>query len=104
DRGSGGELRQVGEPRRGGDDPETRGAVRRHGRGRTSMSECRSFRFGVHTSDAPDGAAWAAAARRYETLGFSSLLVRDHFDDQLAPIVAMTAALCATTTLRVGCL
>jgi probable F420-dependent oxidoreductase len=68
------------------------------------MSERRAFRFGVHTSDAPDGAAWAAAARRYETLGFSSLLVRDHFDDQLAPIVAMTAALCATTTLRVGCL
>jgi probable F420-dependent oxidoreductase len=62
------------------------------------------FRFGVHTSDAPDGAAWAAAARRYEELGFSSLLVRDHFDDQLAPIVAMTAAASATTTLRVGCL
>jgi probable F420-dependent oxidoreductase len=64
----------------------------------------RPFRFGVHTSDAPDGATWAAAARRYEDLGFSSLLVRDHFDDQLAPIVAMTAAACATKTLRVGCL
>jgi probable F420-dependent oxidoreductase len=62
----------------------------------------RPFRFGVHTSDAADGAAWAAAARRYEDLGFSSLLVRDHFDDQLAPIVAMTSAACATTTLRVG--
>ena len=64
----------------------------------------RPFRFGVHTSDAPDGATWAAAARRYEELGFSSLLVRDHFDDQLAPIVAMTAAASATTKLRVGCL
>jgi probable F420-dependent oxidoreductase len=64
----------------------------------------RPFRFGVHTSDAPDGPAWAEAARRYEELGFSSLLVRDHFDDQLAPIVAMTAAACATTALRVGCL
>jgi probable F420-dependent oxidoreductase len=68
------------------------------------MTQLRPFRFGVHTSDAADGATWAAAARRYETLGFSSLLVRDHFDDQLAPIVAMTAAACATTTLRVGCL
>ena len=68
------------------------------------MPQLRPFRFGVHTSDAPDGAAWAAAARRYETLGFSSLLVRDHFDDQLAPIVAMTAAASATTALRVGCL
>jgi probable F420-dependent oxidoreductase len=68
------------------------------------MTRLRPFRFGVHTSDAPDGAAWAAAARRYETLGYSSLLVRDHFDDQLAPIVAMTAAASATTSLRVGCL
>ena len=42
--------------------------------------------------------------RRYETLGFSTLLLRDHFDQQLAPIVAMTAAACATETLRVGCL
>jgi probable F420-dependent oxidoreductase len=68
------------------------------------MTLLRPFRFGVHTSDAADGAMWAAAARRYETLGFSSLFVRDHFDDQLAPIVAMTTAACATTRLRVGCL
>jgi probable F420-dependent oxidoreductase len=58
----------------------------------------------VHTSDAQSGDAWATAARRYETLGFSTLLLRDHFDQQLAPIVAMTAAACATETLRVGCL
>jgi probable F420-dependent oxidoreductase len=64
----------------------------------------RPFRFGVHTSDAQTGEAWAAAARRYETLGFSTLLLRDHFDQQLAPLVAMTAAACATETLRVGCL
>jgi probable F420-dependent oxidoreductase len=64
----------------------------------------RPFRFGIHTSDAQTGAAWAAAARRYEALGFSTLLLRDHFDQQLAPIVAMTAAACATETLRVGCL
>ena len=64
----------------------------------------RPFRFGVHTSDAETGDGWAAAARRYESLGFSTLLLRDHFDQQLAPIVAMTAAACATETLRVGCL
>jgi alkanesulfonate monooxygenase SsuD/methylene tetrahydromethanopterin reductase-like flavin-dependent oxidoreductase (luciferase family) len=68
------------------------------------MAQLRPFRFAVHTSDAPDGATWTASARRYEGLGFSSLFVRDHFDDQLAPVVAMTAAACATTTLRVGCL
>src|SRR6478609_4380322 len=68
------------------------------------MPSNRPFRFGVHTSDAATGDAWAASARRFETMGFSTLLLRDHFDQQLAPIVAMTAAACATETLRVGCL
>ncbi len=64
----------------------------------------RKFRFGVHTSAAADGDAWTANARRFEDMGFSTLLLRDHFDDQLAPIAAMAAAATATTTLRVGCL
>lgn len=68
------------------------------------MSHVRPFRFGVHTSTAAGGDAWVSAARRYEDLGFSSLLLRDHFDDQLGPITAMTAAACSTTRLRVGCL
>jgi probable F420-dependent oxidoreductase len=68
------------------------------------MAAKRPFRFGVHTSAAQSGASWATAARHYETMGFSTLLLRDHFDQQLAPIVAMTAAACATETLRVGCL
>ena len=49
------------------------------------MAGNRPFRFGVHTSDAATGAAWAAAAQRYEAIGFSTLLLRDHFDEQLAP-------------------
>lgn len=68
------------------------------------MAHARPFRFAVHSSNAPDGATWAAAARRFEDEGFSTLLLRDHFDDQLAPISAMTAAAVATTSLRVGCL
>src|SRR5215475_14892620 len=64
----------------------------------------RPFRFGVHDRTALDGASWEATARRYEELGFEVLTLADHFDDQLAPIAAMTAAACATTTLRVGCL
>jgi probable F420-dependent oxidoreductase len=68
------------------------------------MAHARRFRFGVHSSKAVDGPAWVDAARRYEDLGFSSLLPADHFDDQFAPIAAMTAAACATTSLRVGCL
>jgi probable F420-dependent oxidoreductase len=68
------------------------------------MAHPRPFRFGVHTSNASDGAAWAAAARRYESLGFSVLLLRDHFDDQFGPITAMATAAAATSSLRVGCL
>src|SRR5262245_27386997 len=64
----------------------------------------RQFRFGVVDRASASGASWAAAARRYEELGFAVLTLADHFDDQLAPIAAMTAAACATTTLRVGCL
>jgi probable F420-dependent oxidoreductase len=68
------------------------------------MAHPRPFRFGVHTSNAADGKAWIDAARRYEDLGFSVLLLRDHFDDQLAPIAAMATAAAVTTSLRVGCL
>jgi probable F420-dependent oxidoreductase len=68
------------------------------------MAHPRPFRFGVHTSNAADGKAWADAARRYEDLGFSVLLLRDHFDDQLGPIAAMATAAAVTTSLRVGCL
>ena len=41
-------------------------------------------------------------ARRIEGLGYSTLLIPDHFGDQLAPMPAMMAAAAATTTLRVG--
>jgi probable F420-dependent oxidoreductase len=68
------------------------------------MAHPRKFRFGVHSSNAPDGKAWADSARRFEDLGFSVLLLRDHFDDQLGPIAAMASAAAVTTSLRVGCL
>ncbi len=68
------------------------------------MAHDRRFRFGVHTSDAAPGTAWVDAARRIERLGFSTLFLRDHFDTQLGPIAAMTAAACATETLKVGTL
>jgi probable F420-dependent oxidoreductase len=68
------------------------------------MSADRRFRFGVHTSDAAPGTAWVDAARRIESLGFATLQLRDHFDQQIAPIAAMTAAAVATETLRVGAL
>ena len=64
----------------------------------------RRFRFGAQLSYAGTGEAWLAKARRVEELGYSTLCVPDHFDDQLAPFPALTAAAAATTTLRVGTL
>jgi probable F420-dependent oxidoreductase len=64
----------------------------------------RAFRFGIITSHAPDGAAWRARARRAEELGYSSLLMPDHFQEQWEPVAALAVAAAATETLRVGTL
>jgi len=68
------------------------------------MTHDRRFRFGIQAATAPSGAEWAALARKVEDLGYSSLMIPDHFGDQWAPIPALTAAALATTTLRVGAL
>jgi probable F420-dependent oxidoreductase len=64
----------------------------------------RRFRFGAQLSFAGTRDEWSAKARRVEELGYSTLCVPDHFDDQLAPLPALMAAAAATTTLRVGTL
>lgn len=64
----------------------------------------RSFRFGVQLAGAGEGPAWRALARRAESLGYSTLFVPDHFDNQWSPLVAMTVAAEATTSLTVGAL
>jgi probable F420-dependent oxidoreductase len=73
------------------------------------MTTSRPFRFGVITERMPAPDAWAGHARRVERLGYATLLLRDHFvtepfGDQYAPLVALAAAACATTRLRVGTL
>jgi probable F420-dependent oxidoreductase len=60
------------------------------------------FRFGVQTSRAQSGEAWREKARKIEDLGYSTLFVPDHFDDQFAPTPALMAAAEATSTLRIG--
>ena len=62
------------------------------------------FRFAVQTSTAPDGKAWREKARKIESLGYSTLYIPDHFGDQWGPIVGMTIAAEATTSLNVGAL
>ena len=68
------------------------------------MTTPRPFRFGVQASKAVDARAWIALARNVESLGYSTLTMPDHFDDQLAPVPALMAAAAATQTLRVGAL
>src|ERR1700733_1556749 len=70
------------------------------------MAHDRKFRFAAQLSKAPDGSArsWAAQARKAEDLGYSALLMPDHFGDQLAPVPALAAVAAATTTLRLGSL
>jgi len=70
------------------------------------MAHDRKFRFAAQLSKAPDGTAkgWAEQARKAEDLGYSALLMPDHFGDQLAPIPALAAVAAATTTLRMGSL
>jgi probable F420-dependent oxidoreductase len=63
-----------------------------------------TFRFALQASSAASPAAWRELARKAEDLGYSTLYVPDHLDDQWAPMVAVTVAAEATTTLRVGTL
>ncbi len=50
------------------------------------------------------GRTWAQSAKHVEDLGFSTLVVPDHFDDQLAVGPALADVAAATTTLRLGAL
>ena len=70
------------------------------------MAHDHKFRFAAQLSKAPEGTArsWADQARRAESLGYSTLLMPDHFGDQLAPIPALAAVAGATTSLRMGSL
>jgi probable F420-dependent oxidoreductase len=68
------------------------------------MAHDRRFRFGIQLSHTADGPSWGELARKAEDLGYATLFVPDHFEDQFGPLVALTAAATATTTLRVGAL
>ena len=70
------------------------------------------FRFGVINEafeSIKSQEAWVSQAKRAETFGYNTFLIRDHFvpdffGDQFAPLIALMAAASATTTLRVGTL
>jgi probable F420-dependent oxidoreductase len=62
----------------------------------------RPFRFALQTSTAPDAATWRERARKAEDLGYSAMYIPDHLEDQWGPLVALTVAAEATSTLKVG--
>ncbi|HEY3524078.1 MAG TPA: TIGR03621 family F420-dependent LLM class oxidoreductase [Candidatus Limnocylindrales bacterium] len=62
----------------------------------------RPFQLLAGPGDVSDARGLAAAARRAEQIGIDVLVLTDHLIDQLAPIVAMTAAADATERLGVG--
>jgi probable F420-dependent oxidoreductase len=64
----------------------------------------RPFRFALQSATALTMAAWRDRARTAEGLGYSTLYVPDHLDDQFAPLIAMSVAAEATSTLSVGSL
>jgi probable F420-dependent oxidoreductase len=63
-----------------------------------------AFRFALQASQAASAAVWRDLARKAEDLGYSTLYVPDHLDDEWAPMIALAVASEATTTLRVGTL
>jgi len=64
----------------------------------------RPFRFGTVTTAGTDVSRlrWSEHARRVEDLGFSTLLVADHFHNSTVCTPRLAAAAAVTTTLRVG--
>jgi probable F420-dependent oxidoreductase len=71
---------------------------------RPPMAHPRPFRFGLQAAAPPPGVSWTDLARRVEDLGYATLTVSDHLDDQLALTPALMAAADATSGLRVGSL
>ena len=58
------------------------------------------FRFSASLGGL-DTADLVTSAQRAEELGFNTVTLPDHFTDQPAPLIGLTAAAVATTTLRV---
>lgn len=68
------------------------------------MTMRKPFRFGVTGITAQTKKQWHRIAQKIESLGFDTLCVWDHFDQNLAPLLALVTAAHATTSLRMGTL
>jgi probable F420-dependent oxidoreductase len=61
----------------------------------------RPFRFGILSTGASLD-EWRTTVCKAEDLGFSTLVVQDHFGKQLAPLPALTYAAAITSRIRLG--
>lgn len=66
------------------------------------MAHERKFRFGISPGSAQSRKDWEEQAHKAEDLGYSTLVVPDHFVNDLATVPALAIAAEATSTLRVG--
>jgi len=55
-------------------------------------------------SKANSASEWTETAKKAEELGYSALLMPDHFGDQLSPVAALASAAAVTQSLRIGTL
>lgn len=62
----------------------------------------RPFRFGVVVENAQSRTEWKDKAKKAEDFGYSTLLVPDHIEKDIAPITALMLAAETTTSLRIG--
>jgi probable F420-dependent oxidoreductase len=62
----------------------------------------RPFRFGAGVFTAESAKDLEVRARQIESLGYSTVAMPDHFDESLAPAVALMAVANATTSLRIS--
>jgi len=68
------------------------------------MAAGRKFRFGAQVYWAPNATAWTSKACKIADLGYSSLLMPDHFNETFGPLVALMRAALAAPSLRIGTL
>ena len=66
------------------------------------MTHQRPFRFGAAVFTAPSREAWIALAHKVMDLGYTTLSIPDHFQEQLAPFTALMTVADALPTLRIG--
>jgi probable F420-dependent oxidoreductase len=70
----------------------------------TAAAATRPFRFGTVTTGGTETSRrrWTEHVRRVEALGFSTLVVADHFDNTTVCTPRLAAAAVVSTTLRLG--